>query len=354
VELDVAEQVLERDAFGAAPQRLAQRGEILLGQRAVELDVEVDARAPEVVGHKVLHGAPRILDAPLDAAFREPCGSAVDGVQDGFQGGGVWFFPARLARIIWRGGRCRERIGKLMIAMGGGCAMCGNAWQMRCWAFRRLTGRGSGGMDVAMNVSGRSMMVAGMVALGAATCGAQVENPPPGVATSALAAVRELGDQVVRGNHRYAIDRMFPRWKKRMAKRLGGMKQLEKQLERVNEQMRLKGIHFMSSKPAGAARVFEVWPGKKTEVVDGKEVEVMTKTKWLLLIPTVTKFRIIDDVGKYRYIESRGFQIAISDKGKNDWYFMDGVGVTVRELRSLFPSFPGNVKLPPIKRSEVK
>jgi hypothetical protein len=30
------------------------------------------------------------------------------------------------------------------------------------------------------------------------------------------------------------------------------------------------------------------------------------------------------------------------------------VGVTVRELRSLFPSFPGNVKLPPIKRSEVK
>ena len=205
-----------------------------------------------------------------------------------------------------------------------------------------------------MNMSTRAWMWIGMVAIGMGPVSAQVVDPPPGVATSAVAAVEKLGDQVVRGNHRYAIDRMFPRWKARMAKRLGGMDKLEKQLEKVNEEMRLQGIHFMSFKPAGVPQVFEVWPGKKTETVDGKEVEVMIKTKWLVLIPTVTRFRIIDDVGKYRYIESKGFQIAVSDKGKNDWYFMDGASVTVADLRSLFPTFPDNVELPPIERREVK
>lgn len=200
----------------------------------------------------------------------------------------------------------------------------------------------------------RVWMAAGMMMAGMGAGTAQVADPPPGVASSAVAAVRKLGDQVVRGNHHYAIDRMFPRWKDRMAKRLGGMEKLEKQLDKVNEEMRLQGIHFMSFKPQGAPRVFEVWPGKKTEVVDGKEVEVMIKTKWLVLIPTVTRFRIIDDVGKYRYIESKGFQIAVSDKGKNDWYFMDGASVTVSDLRSLFPTFPDSVKLPPIERREVK
>jgi len=198
------------------------------------------------------------------------------------------------------------------------------------------------------------MMAVGLFAAGTMQGFGQVATPPAGVVSSAVAAVRKLGDQVVRGNHGYAIERMFPRWKNRMAKRLGGMEQLEKQLEKVNEQMRLQGIHFMSFTPVGVPRVFEVWPGKKTEVVDGKEVEVMIKTKWLVLIPTVAKFRIIDDVGKYRYIESKGFQIAISEKGANDWYFMDGAGVTVLELRSLFPSFPKDIELPPTGRSEVK
>lgn len=180
---------------------------------------------------------------------------------------------------------------------------------------------------------------------------------PPGVPTSAVAAVRQLGEQVVRGNHRYAIERMFPRWKERMAKRLGGMDKLEAQLESVAEQMRLQGIQFMSFKPEGAPRVYEVWPGKKLEVIDGQQVEVMVKTKWMVLIPTVTKFRImlrVDGVDKFRFIESTGFQVAISDKGKDDWYFMDGAGLTVSDLRSLFPDVPENIELPPIERHEAK
>lgn len=190
-------------------------------------------------------------------------------------------------------------------------------------------------------------------------CAQQVAAPPvaveapAAVVQSALAAVRKLGDEVVKGRHSYAIERMFPRWKERMAKRLGGMEALNKQLEGVVEEMQSQGISMLSFKPEGVPKVYEVWPGKKTEKVDGKEQEVMIKTKWMVLIPTVTRFRIIDGVGKYRYIDRKGFQVAVADKGTEDWYFIDGSGATVADLRSLFPDVPENIELPALGGSEV-
>jgi len=176
---------------------------------------------------------------------------------------------------------------------------------------------------------------------------------PAAVINSAVTAVQKLGDEVVRGHHQYAIERMYPRWKERAAKRLGGMEVLEKQLAGVVEQMQRQGISMLSFKPTGAPTAYGVWPGKKIEVVKGKEQEVLVTTKWMVLIPTATKFRIIDDVGKYRYIERTGFQVAISDKGTNDWWFMDGSGITVADLRSLFPDVPHNLELPPLGGGEV-
>lgn len=179
------------------------------------------------------------------------------------------------------------------------------------------------------------------------------EVAPPEVVNSAVAAVQKLGDEVVRGRHEYAIERMYPRWKERTAKRLGGMEALEKQLAGVAEQMQRKGISMLSFKPVGVPKVYEVWPGKKVETVDGKPQEVLVKTKWMVFIPTVTKFRVIDDVGKYRYIESKGFQVAIADKGSDDWTFMDGSGISVSDLRSLFPDVPRNLELPALGGGEV-
>ena len=176
---------------------------------------------------------------------------------------------------------------------------------------------------------------------------------PAEVVNSAVTAVQKLGDEVVRGHHEYAIERMFPQWKERAAKQLGGMEVLEKQLAGVVEQMQRQGISMLSFKPTGTPTAYEVGPGKKVEKVDGKNQEVLVATKWMVLIPTVTKFRVIDDVGKYRYIERTGYQVAISDKGKNDWWFMDGTGITVADLRSLFPDVPRNIELPPLGGGEV-
>ena len=170
---------------------------------------------------------------------------------------------------------------------------------------------------------------------------------PHEVTASAVAAVEALGKRVVLGDHKAAIDSMYPQWKKRMAKRYGGLEKLEKQLEGIGGEMARNGVSIISFKTAGVPRVYEVWPGKSPE---GEEAEPVFD-KWMLLIPTVTQFRIMQgDPPEAHVINSHGFQVAISDKGENAWSFINGADVTVADLRSLFASLPANMELPAVKR----
>ncbi len=182
--------------------------------------------------------------------------------------------------------------------------------------------------------------------------------PPADIAASAVSAVEELGKQVALGNHKVAIEKMYPKWKERMARRVGGMEALEKQLEGIGEMMAKQGVSLSSFRPTGMPVCYEVWPGKKISIEDGKEVEQLVYEKWLLLIPTETEYRITQPgtPPTFYKITSKGFQVAISDKGKNDWTFIDGSSITVADLRSLFITLPENMELLPIERkaSEVK
>ena len=54
-----------------------------------------------------------------------------------------------------------------------------------------------------------------------------------------------------------------------------------------------QGISMISFKPQGQPRSYEVGPGKKVDKVNGEEVESLVFTKWLVLVPTATKFRIM-------------------------------------------------------------
>ncbi len=178
---------------------------------------------------------------------------------------------------------------------------------------------------------------------------------PPDVVASAVAAVGRLGDEVVMGRFQVAVERMNPMWKERTAKRLGGMAELERQLAGVAKQMVQQGISMISFKPQGQPRSYEVGPGRKVDVVAGEEVESLIFTKWMVLIPTVTTFRVIlDGETKPRLIESTGFQVAVSEKGKNDWSFIDGSGLTVNDLRGLFATLPQDLQLPPVAKRETR
>jgi hypothetical protein len=180
-------------------------------------------------------------------------------------------------------------------------------------------------------------------------------SAPADVVASAVAAVAKLGDEVVLGRFQVAVDRMNPTWKERTAKRVGGMEVLEKQLAGVARQMVQQGISMISFKPQGLPKSFEVGPGKKVEKVDGVEVESLIFNKWLVLVPTVTQFRIMrEGEVKPLFIESVGFQVAISDKAKNDWTFIDGSSLSVNDLRSLFATLPQDMELPPLEKREAR
>ena len=178
---------------------------------------------------------------------------------------------------------------------------------------------------------------------------------PGEVVASAVAAVGRLGDEVVMGRYQVAVERMNPLWKERTANRMGGMQELEKQLAGVSRQMLQQGVSMISFKPQGQPSSFEVGPGKKVDRVNGQEVESLIFTKWLVLIPTETKFRIMRQGNpKPLVVDSVGFQVAISEKGKNDWTFIDGSGLTVGDLRSLFGTLPSDLKLPVLQKRESR
>ena len=178
---------------------------------------------------------------------------------------------------------------------------------------------------------------------------------PPDVVNSAVAAVRQLGEQVVLGRYQFAIERMNPLWKDRAARRAGGMEALENQLNKVAREMVRQGISIISSEPEGRPRALEVSPGTTTRTVDGQTIEEPVYTRWMVFVPTVTTYRIIME-GEPRplIVESTGFQVAVSDKDPIDWTFIDGSSVTVNELRSLFISIPADYELPPIGRRQSR
>ena len=170
-----------------------------------------------------------------------------------------------------------------------------------------------------------------------------------------IVAVGKLGDEVALGRYQVAVDRMNPLWKKRAAERMGGMEALEKQLSGVAAQMVQQGISMISFKPQGQPKVYQVTPGKKVVKEGGVNVEKLVYTKWLVMVPTVTKFRIMrEGVPKPLVIESISYQVAVSDKGKNDWTFIDGAGLKPADLRGLFITLPQDIELPPVEKREVR
>lgn len=179
---------------------------------------------------------------------------------------------------------------------------------------------------------------------------------PPEVVATAVAAVDKLGGEVTRGNYAVAIERMNPLWKERLAKQTkGGMEEIVKQIEGASKRLAQEGVSIISFVHLGTPRSFEVGPGTRKETVNGELVEIEIFTKWLVFVPTLTKYRLTlkGDAKPYYYIEKVGFQVAVSDKGKNDWTFIDGSGLTLSTLRRLYVTLPRDLELPLIEERKA-
>jgi len=152
-----------------------------------------------------------------------------------------------------------------------------------------------------------------------------------------------------------AIERMNPLWRERLAKQTpGGMAEVQKQIEEAAQLMTKRGVSIISSVPQGPPRSYEVGPGKKVEKVNGQEVESLIYTKWMVFVPTLTQYRLfLEKERKSVIIEKVGYQVAVSEKGKNDWTFIDGSGLTLNTLRRLYVTLPQDMELPPIEERKA-
>jgi len=199
-------------------------------------------------------------------------------------------------------------------------------------------------------------------------CSAQLDaqraEVDPAIADSARAAVQKLGLEMMKGNFKYSQQRMYPRWKRRLAKRMGGMVQLERQLA-AGDQQRIKLGVVVTDYRAGAPRAFfNVWRAPKIDALTGKPVmsqsgkEIIVE-HWLVVVPTTTQVKLADTQrgGKMRVLEEQSYTVAISEKGTDEWYFLTGMKPTIQDLRSLFPSLPRDEKelgLPTSSAREIK
>jgi len=201
-----------------------------------------------------------------------------------------------------------------------------------------------------MNTKALIYLLGSLLSLGVISVQGQVAVDH-NVATSAQAAVQTLGLEMMKGNFKFGQDRIYPRWKRRLAKRVGSMEKLEAQLVAAAQQK----ISMQFAVTAYSARLpasfFSVWRAKKIDPRTGKRVLDATGREiivehWLAVVPTTTrvKYPDIQQGGKIRVLEEDGYTIAISEKGANDWHFMTGLKPSIQDLRSLFPTLPNTAK----------
>ena len=194
------------------------------------------------------------------------------------------------------------------------------------------------------------------VGLGLPVGGQTKRKVPQAVLDQAETATRNLGQQVVRGNYAFALQRMYPRWKKRAAKKLqGGEAELERRLDEIPRQMARQGITMLKyevKKPVVGHEVVLL----RGEDKAGRPIQMFLE--WLVFVPTRAEYRVIDPQTRLpKRVETLGYQIAVNKKGTADWHFIDGRNLTIADLRSFFPSLPENQKLlglPRVGGGEIK
>lgn len=173
----------------------------------------------------------------------------------------------------------------------------------------------------------------------------RADRPSVDVVQSAIAAVNQLGLSVVKGDYATVLQRINPTWRERLQSRLGGEQAFLTQFQQAAQSMTKQGMSLVSMKAQGYPQCFEVFPGKKVEVVNGRSVETLISTKWLLLVPTQKVVRLTTPT-ENMMLEITGFQVAVTDKSRLEWTFIDGAAVTVSDLRAMFINFPLDQALP--------
>ncbi len=170
---------------------------------------------------------------------------------------------------------------------------------------------------------------------------------PETVRIEAQKATQVLMNRVVRGDVDAAFKHMNPDWRKIEARKNGGEAALAKKFREGFASLKAKGVELRATEAKMPVMAYEVDFGHQKQVINGVSTKIGVYKQWMVFVPT-SSMVIARDHGvvppKEVQMLLKSFQIAISEKGKNDWTFIDGAHITATELRQLFPFLPPSEK----------
>lgn len=166
---------------------------------------------------------------------------------------------------------------------------------------------------------------------------------PIEVKQRAQAAAQVVMDQTIRGDFQAALDSMNPDFIKVISRAVGGPQRFKTGLLKMMNEMGQNGITFQAAITQAPDTAFEVDYGFIERLVDGKVVKVPGYRQWMVFVPTVKDFQVLDPDAQpahLRKFRKWSFEVAISPKENENWTFVNGDSITALQLRKLFPFLP--------------
>ena len=157
---------------------------------------------------------------------------------------------------------------------------------------------------------------------------------------AAVTAVQAIGDQTLRGQFNEVVEKMYPRYRNRAAKKLGGKAEMAAQMKKLVNDYAASGISITGFVAEPATIGFDI----------------PEFNEWLVFVPTTRTVSFIDPkTGRKETRNVSDYQVAVRGKGEGEtWSFLNGSTLKVKELRSLFPSLPADIGEWAIPQKSVK
>lgn len=156
------------------------------------------------------------------------------------------------------------------------------------------------------------------------------QTVPAEVLADAVKAVQKVGDQTLKGEFDAVVAQLYPRFRKRAAKKLGGTEKLAAQMQRMVDEFAAGGMTVTKFVAEPAIHGFDI----------------PEFNEWLVFVPTTRIVRRIDPTtGLRRQMEFGDYQVAIRSKAVgSEWSFLNGSTLKVQELRAFFPTLPADIE----------
>lgn len=193
------------------------------------------------------------------------------------------------------------------------------------------------------------MILLAVQAAGQATQVPERNLVPMEVQRRAQAAVQAAMTEAVKGNFEVLVNQMNPKYLKLETRRIaGGIAGVKADKLRLFKELAKNGVVLGASVARQPNSAMEVDFGIDKEVVEGRRRNVSVYRKWMVIVPTVTDFQVVDRTqkpAKIRKFRKFGFEVAVSPKQGENWTFIPGEGMNPLQLRKMFPFLPRDPKV---------